>query len=198
MRASVDFLFKNSIFAATFRLLSNKGIEETPMLTAITIATVAKMLVLALLLGLGIAGAFVPVLPGPPIAYVAMWWMQWMRMSQFSTTQLVVLGLLAVTVTLLDNFLPVIATKQSGGSRLSVWGCLIGMVLGMIVPAFGMIVGALVGAVVGQFIASRQAGDALRVGLKTFASILVGTLAKFIFAAYIAYLCVSQIILLFA
>lgn len=191
----MDFLFKNSIFAATFRLLFNKGIEETPMLTAITIATVAKMLVLALLLGLGIAGAFVPVLPGPPIAYVAMWWMQWMRMSQFSTTQLVVLGLLAATVTLLDNFLPVIATKQSGGSKASIWGCFIGMALGLVVPTFGIVVGALVGAVIGQFIASQQLSNALKVGFKTFMGIMLGTGIKLVYGVWIAILCIKQLIL---
>lgn len=165
------------------------------MLTAITIATVAKMLVLALLLVLGIAGAFVPVLPGPPIAYVAMWWMQWMRMSQFSTTQLVVFGLLALAVTLLDNFLPVIATKSSGGSKSSVWGCFIGMALGIVVPTFGIVVGALVGAVVGQFIASQQLGNALKVGFKTFMGIMLGTGIKLVYGVWVTVLCIKQLIL---
>ena len=46
----------------------------------------------------GLAGCFLPVLPGPPVAYLALWLLHFTGYAEFTVTELVVWGLLVVLV----------------------------------------------------------------------------------------------------
>jgi len=82
------------------------------------------------LLVLGIVGCVLPVIPGPPLAYLSLILMSIARRWRaFSPAVLIVLAVLTVAVSVLDALLPVFASKRRGASKAGVWGSVIGLKL---------------------------------------------------------------------
>ena len=73
----------------------------------------------AICLLVGLAGCFLPALPGPPLSYVGMILLHLTDKVQFTATQLIVWAILVIIVQVLDYLTPLIGTKYSGGSK---WG----------------------------------------------------------------------------
>lgn len=71
----------------------------------------------------GLAGCFLPVLPGLPMAYLALWLLHFTGYEEFTITELVVWGLLVVLAQAMDYVTPMLGTKYSGGSKWGNWGC---------------------------------------------------------------------------
>ena len=84
----------------------------------------------------GLAGCFLPVLPGPPVAYLALWLLHFTGYAEFTVTELVVWGLLVVSAQAMDYVTPMLGTKYSGGGnrgrhiRVSALGDLAGSIRG--------------------------------------------------------------------
>ena len=129
----------------------------------------------------GLLGCLLPVIPGPPLSYIGLLILHWAPKYQFSTRFLVIMGVVTVIVTVLDNFLPALSAKRSGGSKRAVWGAMIGLAVGMFVfPPIGLIVGPFIGAVIGELSTGKDSNDALRSGFSTFIGFLGGVLIKLI------------------
>ena len=126
----------------------------------------------AVLIIVGIIGAVVPALPGPPLGYVGLLLLQLTDKVQFSTSFLVGWGVATLAVTILDYLLPIWTTKKVGGSKAGINGSIIGMVVGIIFTPIGMILGTLLGAIIGEIIGGASGDKALKSGLATF----VGTM----------------------
>ena len=60
--------------------------------------------ILCLLIGL--AGCFLPVIPGPPVAYAGLLLLHFTDKVQYSTTQLLLWLLLVIILQVLDYFIP--------------------------------------------------------------------------------------------
>ena len=120
----------------------------------------------------GIIGSVVPALPGPPLSYVGLLLLQLTDKAQFSTSFLVVWGIVVLAVVVLDYYLPIWTTKRIGGSKAGINGSIIGMVVGIIFTPIGMILGTLLGAIIGEIIGGASGDKALKSGLATF----VGTM----------------------
>ena len=133
---------------------------------------VLLFIVSALLMLVGIIGSVVPALPGPPLSYVGLLLLQLTDKVQFSTSFLVVWGIVVLAVVVLDYYLPIWTTKRIGGSKASINGSIIGMVVGIIFTPIGMILGTLLGAIIGEIIGGASGDKALKSGLATF----VGTM----------------------
>ena len=129
----------------------------------------------------GLLGCLLPVIPGPPLSYIGLLVLHWAPKYQFSTRFLVIMGIITVIVTILDNFLPALSAKRSGGSKRAVWGAMIGLAVGMFVfPPIGLIVGPFIGAVVAELSTGKDSNEALRSGFGTFMGFLGGVLIKLI------------------
>ena len=126
----------------------------------------------ALLIMVGLIGAVVPALPGPPLGYVGLLLLQLTDKVQFSTSFLVGWGVATLAVTILDYYLPIWTTKKVGGSKAGINGSIIGMIVGIIFTPIGMILGTLLGAIIGEIIGGASGDKALKSGLATF----VGTM----------------------
>ena len=133
---------------------------------------VLLFIVSVLLMLVGIIGSVVPALPGPPLSYVGLLLLQLTDKVQFSTSFLVVWGIVVLAVTILDYLLPIWTTKKVGGSKAGINGSIIGMVVGIIFTPIGMILGTLLGAIIGEIIGGASGDKALKSGLATF----VGTM----------------------
>jgi uncharacterized protein len=84
-----------------------------------------------LLMILGIIGCLVPVLPGPPFSFVGILLLHLSRFGQFSSTTLIVLGTIAVVVTVLDYIVPIWGTRKFGGTKYGTRGATMGLIIGL-------------------------------------------------------------------
>lgn len=135
-----------------------------------------------LLLLVGLAGAIVPVLPGPPLSYAGLLVLQWSGYGGFTPTFLWIWAGITVVVTVVDYFLPAWMTRRFGGSRAATIGSLLGVVAGLFLfPPIGLIVGPFLGALIGELIHDgTDSAKALRVALGSFVAFICGTGAKLI------------------
>ena len=93
----------------------------------------------------GLAGAILPVLPGPPIAFLAFLLLMLCDGNDVTVAQLVVAGITAAVITVLDYIAPIWFAKKTGGSKSGTWGATIGLVIGLFVGPIGIIAGPFIG-----------------------------------------------------
>ena len=136
----------------------------------------------AICLLVGLAGCFLPVLPGPPLSYLGLWLLHFTDKVPFSVTQLVIWGVLVVVVQLLDYLTPVLGTKYGGGSKWGNWGCVIGTIAGIFIfPPWGILFGPFAGAVIGELLGGKKSIDAFKAGIGAFIGFLLIELPGFFY-----------------
>jgi uncharacterized protein YqgC (DUF456 family) len=143
------------------------------MVTALIIIGVILMLV-------GIAGCVLPLLPGPPLSFLALLIQQFNSPNPFSTKFLLIWGGITLVVTILDYLIPVFGTKKFGGSKYGVWGCTIGLFVGLFIGPWGIIIGPFIGAFIGEIIANNDSSTALKSAFGSFIGFVFGTLLKLV------------------
>lgn len=92
----------------------------------------------------GLAGCFLPVLPGPPVAYLALWLLHFTGYAEFTVTELVVWGLLVVLAQAMDYVTPMLGPfvgafvgellggKASGDALKAGFGAFAGFLLSVV------------------------------------------------------------------
>lgn len=137
----------------------------------------------------GFVGCFIPVLPGPPIAWIALplLYLTSEGFADINTTWFLILTLLTIVVTVVDYLLPMWGTKYSGGTKAGTWGSTIGLIIGLFFPPIGIIVGPFLGALVGELMAGQDQKTALKSGIGAFIGFLLGTVAKMVVVFLIGY-----------
>jgi len=135
----------------------------------------------------GFAGCILPVLPGPPIAFLSLLCIQVTGVHDYALVTLLVLGGLAVLIAVLDNLVPVWGVQRIGGSKAGILGGAVGVVVGLFVfPPLGLILGPLLRAVAGELMAGNTAKKALTSGAGTLLGFLCGAVAKTALTSVIA------------
>jgi uncharacterized protein YqgC (DUF456 family) len=146
----------------------------------------------------GIIGCILPVIPGPPLSYIALLLLNFTRFAGFTPAFLWIAAGITIVITVLDYILPAMGTKNLGGSRAGTIGSILGMIVGIfIIPPWGIIVGSFAGAFVGELIIGRDTNSALKSGLGSFIGFVFGTLAKFVICIVFAYYYFKEIICYF-
>jgi uncharacterized protein YqgC (DUF456 family) len=136
----------------------------------------------------GIAGCVLPLLPGPPIAWLGLLLLHFSKYAHFSTKMLLIAAAITVVIMVADLLIPLWGTRRFGGTKAGQRGALIGMIAGLFIGPWGVILGPLAGAFVGEMIA--QPGKhrrALRAALGSFAGFLLGTGIKLVWCALMAW-----------
>lgn len=131
-------------------------------------------------IAVGILGCFVPILPGPPLAFILLWIQQIKSQEPFSTKFLWLWAGITLLVTAMDYWVPVYSTKKFGGSKYGIWGCTIGLFLGLWMGPFGIIMGPFLGAFIGELLANQNSGNAFQAAIGSFIGFLFSTLLKLI------------------
>jgi uncharacterized protein YqgC (DUF456 family) len=151
----------------------------------------------------GLLGVVIPVLPGPPLSFIALLVMQWSGYGGFSPAFLGLWVGITVTVTVMDYFLPSLMTKKFGGSRAAVIGSFVGLLAGIFIfPPWGIIIGPFLGALIGELIHERASGGgasggstkALKVALGSFLAFIVGAWAKLIACSMMLFYAIKALI----
>ena len=110
-----------------------------------------------LLLIIGLAGAVIPIIPGPLCIWLgALLWAWGDGFQAVGWPTLLVLGMLAVLAWGVDLMLTTVVSRRAGASWRSIGGAVAGGFLGAIfasgvIPIFGTLVGAALGAFMGMW-----------------------------------------------
>ena len=129
----------------------------------------------------GLIGAIVPALPGPPLSFVGLLLLLLCDTCEIGIASLVITGILAVVITILDYVAPVWFAKKKGGTTCGMWGATIGMLIGLFFGPLGIILGPFMGALVGELIAKTPTEKALSTAFMTFVAFMLVTGIKFIY-----------------
>ena len=139
----------------------------------------------------GLAGCFLPVLPGPPVSYAGLLLLHFTDKIHFSTTHLI---LLVIIVQVLDYVTPMLGTKYSGGGKWGNWGCVIGTIAGLFVfPPWGVLIGPFAGAVIGELLGGKKSVEAFKAGVGAFVGFLFSVVVKVSVCGYFIYCFVAAL-----
>ena len=135
------------------------------------------------LMGLGLIGSFLPVLPGPFTGWVGLLVLHLTKAIPQNWTFLGITLGVAILVWILDYFIPAMGTKKFGGSRYGVIGTTLGLLIGLFfipVPG-GFIIGAFLGALIGEILHdSKDTNRAVKAAFGSFIGFLASTTLKFL------------------
>ena len=153
------------------------------------------ILICVFLLLLGLLGCFVPVIPGPPLSFVALLLLTFFTGYQFDEDFLWQWGTIVVGVTFVDFWLKCIC--ENFGGQKAINGTMIGLLVGIFVPIpMGFIIGPFVGAFVGAYMDEKD--DLLKV-LKIASGALIGCIGGVVLKlAVCLYLCYEFYALIFS
>jgi uncharacterized protein YqgC (DUF456 family) len=131
---------------------------------------------------LGIAGSFLPVIPGPLTSWLGLFTLHFTSYAEISTRFLIVSFCISLLIFLLDIFIPIVGAKKFGGGKGSTYGASIGLVVGILfLGPFGIILGPFLGAFVGELIVNQKnKKGALKAALGSLIGFLSGVFMKFI------------------
>lgn len=129
---------------------------------------------------LGIAGSFLPVLPGPLTGWLGLFLLHQSDRIAENNTFLISTFCVALGVFLLDYIIPAIGTKKFGGSKKGVMGSTIGLVIGLILMGpIGIILGSFIGAFSGELLNKTTKRQALKAAFGSLIGFLTGVFLKF-------------------
>ncbi len=146
-----------------------------------------------ILIILAILGSILPLLPGPPIAYVGLLIQQFREPEPYTTKFLWIWAGIVVVSLVLDYLIPIWGTKKFGGTKYGVWGCTIGFLLAFWMGPWGMILGPFIGAFVGEMIARQDSRKSFRAALGSFVGFLMGSFLKLVICFMMLYYVIASI-----
>ncbi|MFD2551157.1 DUF456 domain-containing protein [Bizionia sediminis] len=131
----------------------------------------------------GIAGSFLPILPGPPLSWIGLLLLYLTEAVPNDSWFLGVTLVIALLVFALDYIIPAVGTKRFGGSRKGIIGTTVGLLVAIIFPVFGplgIIIWPFLGAFIGEMINKADTKVAVKAAFGSFLGFLAGTFIKFL------------------
>ena len=135
---------------------------------------------------IGIVATFTPVPPAVPVAWLGLLLAR-MGGVAITTSALVWAAVIGVVLMILDYVIPILTTKQFGGTKWGVWGCTIGLLAAVVglplgpTGIIGIFFWPFVGALVGVYLKQQELKQALRAAWGAFVGMMTGTLAKVVY-----------------
>lgn len=125
------------------------------------------------LIGVGILGTVLPLLPGPLLIFIAGVAHTFLRPeSAVSIAGLIVMAVLLAAAYAVDIASGAVGAKWFGASKQGIWGVLIGGLLGLPLGLPGLIVGPIAGGLVGEVVFAKREW---KEGMKSTWGSVVGT-----------------------
>jgi hypothetical protein len=122
-----------------------------------------------ILIVLGIVGSIIPAMPGPVLSLAGLVLLYISQGGEAVSLGVIILfGIFAAALVVLDYIAPVLGAKFSGSSKMGVWGAIAGALVGIIFfPPAGIFIGAFIGAVLGEMASGKKFAQSLRAGIGT-------------------------------
>lgn len=144
-----------------------------------TALTVALWVLAVLLVGVGVLGVVIPILPGSPVVFVGLLLAAWAEdFAHVGPRALALIGGLAVLTWAVDFAAGAVGARRFGASRRAVVGAAIGALVGLFFGLPGILLGPFAGAVLGELSARRTLGQAGRAGIGTTLGLAIGAAVK--------------------
>lgn len=141
----------------------------------------------------GVIGSILPLIPGPPIAYLGLLIQQLRDPDPFTSNFMWIwAGIVALSL-VLDYLVPAWGTKKFGGTKYGVWGSTLGFLLAFWMGPWGVVLGPFIGAFLGEMIAGQDSKKSLRAAWGSFVGFLLGSLLKIIICFVILYYVIKSI-----
>ena len=138
------------------------------------------------LIFLGYVGCVVPVLPGPLLAYAALW-LPFLAGQTPSANLLVAGGAVVAGVTIADYLLPSLCAKRFKCSGWGVFGCFAGTIAGLFFLPLGIVLGPFVGTICGELVAGKDLAASVRGGFGALLGFVATFVLKFAAVSLCAY-----------
>ncbi|MEL0295785.1 MAG: DUF456 domain-containing protein [Cryomorphaceae bacterium] len=149
-------------------------------------------LLIWILLILGIAGAILPMVPGPILTCVAL--LLALMSDQINGALYWFFVVSGIMIFLIDFFMPAYLTKKSGASKRASNGALIGMILSLFTGP-GLFLGAFIGAFIGEFSMTSDATKSARASIYAVLGVFSGMAIKLFYTLAMLVLYISQLYL---
>ena len=133
-----------------------------------------------LLVILGIVGSFIPIIPSPISGWLGLLILHQVSFLEAQYYFLAITFAIAISVFILDYFIPSIGAKKFGGSNAGVIGSTIGLVIGIFLfGPIGILFGSFFGALIGELTVNiNNIRIALLAAIGTLIGYLGGVLLK--------------------
>jgi uncharacterized protein YqgC (DUF456 family) len=135
----------------------------------------------------GLAGVFLPVLPGVPLVFAGTLIYAWSTGFQVITIgNLIFFAILTAISSAVEYVGGILTAKKYGASKYGLIGGVLGGVLGLLVLSIpGMIMGQLAGVILGELYFGKQMKESFTSGFAMFVGYLLGSTIKVFFAGLI-------------
>lgn len=138
-----------------------------------------------LCMALGLAGAFLPVLPGPPLSFAGLMLLWITERAVPSLAASVGGGMAMVLISVLDYVLPAYFTKKFRSTLWGRRGATMGMIVGLFLfPPWGILIGPVIGAFLGEYAATRNWKAAWNSGIASLLGVATGVAMKVVYALW--------------
>ena len=150
------------------------------------------LFIVGVFLLLGIIGSILPIIPGPPISFLAILILHFFSPYKFNESDLGFLLFVVLIISFLDYWLQLYGVKRFGGGKLSSNGTIIGLLIGIfILPPLGVIIGPFIGAFIGAKLEKKE--NPIKVAIGSILGFLGGVFLKIFTSIYIAFLAISKV-----
>ena len=135
----------------------------------------------------GLAGVFLPVLPGVPLVFAGAFIYAWSTSFEVITVgNIVLFAVLTAIASAVDYVGGLITAKKYGASRYGLIGGILGGILGLIALGIpGLIIGQLAGVILGELYFGKQMKESFTSGFAMFVGYILGSTVKVFFAGLI-------------
>jgi uncharacterized protein YqgC (DUF456 family) len=151
--------------------------------SVVIFSVIAGILVLA-----GLAGVFVPLLPGIPLAWAGLFiYAIGTGFERISVVTVVVFSVVMVLILVLDFLAPMLGAKKYRATKWGMLGAFLGSIAGIITlgPA-GIILGPILGAFLFELLASKPPSGAFKSALGAALGFIAGALVKLVYLLILA------------
>ena len=135
----------------------------------------------------GLAGVFLPVLPGVPLVFAGAFIYAWSTGFQVVTIgNLIFFAILTVIASTVDYIGGLITAKKYGSSKYGLIGGVVGGISGLVLLGIpGLIIGQLAGVILGELYFGKQMKESFTSGFAMFVGYILGSTVKVFFAGLI-------------
>ena len=143
--------------------------------------TYILLIISIILIITGIVASFVPIIPGPITGWFGLFAISQIEGFSISNTLLIITFIVAITIFIVDYFVPIIGSKYFGGSKYGIIGTSIGLLVGLLSPIpFGIIIGAFLGALIGEYLGGKNISEGIKPAIGSLVGIISSSIIKFI------------------
>ena len=143
------------------------------------------IVLIVILLFFSLIGSVIPIMPGPPLAFLALL-LSHFFINPVSYNILLLVAIMVLGVTFLDYWLQIYGVKRMGGGKYAIRGSIIGLIFGFLFPPLGILIGTFLGAFLGAKMDSSK--NELNIALGSVVGFVMGTILKVCVSGYIIFI----------